>query len=68
MLVGLPALTISLQIFYQMCADEEQGLGPPENYAYLNQSGCTIIEGVDDYDDFQETLRAFHALHFSGTV
>jgi myosin heavy subunit len=53
-------------IFYQMCSDENMGLGMPENYAYLNQSGCTAIEGVDDYEDFQETRKAFHDLHFTG--
>jgi myosin heavy subunit len=53
-------------VFYQMCSDESMGLGLPENYVYLNQSGCTSIEGVDDYQDFQETKKAFHDLHFPG--
>jgi myosin heavy subunit len=55
-------------IFYQMCADETMGLGLPENYVYLNQSGCTLIEGVDDFADFQETKKAFSDLHFPGEV
>lgn len=53
-------------VFYQMCSDESMGMGLPENYVYLNQSGCTSIEGVDDYQDFQETKKAFHDLHFPG--
>jgi myosin heavy subunit len=53
-------------IFYQMCSDPNIGLGPPDNYMYLNQSGCTHINGVDDYQDFQETLKAFNDLHFEG--
>jgi myosin heavy subunit len=29
---------------------------PPEHYHYLNQSGCTTLEGVDDADKF-DALR-----------
>jgi myosin heavy subunit len=53
-------------IFYQMCADESTGLGSAEDYAYLNQSGCTEIEGVDDLEDFQITKNAYIALKFPG--
>lgn len=45
-------------VFYQLCAgasDEERvelKLLKPEKYAYLNQSGCVDVPGVDDADDF----------------
>jgi myosin heavy subunit len=53
-------------IFYQMCADESTGLGAAEDFACLNQSGCTHIEGVDDYEEFQMTKNAYVALKFPG--
>lgn len=54
-------------IFYQMCADESTELGSAENYAYLNQSGCTEIDGVDDCEEFQLTKNAYIALNFPGS-
>jgi hypothetical protein len=47
-------------IFYQICAGadddekEEWHIGSVESYAYLNQSNCTKIEGVDDEADFEQ--------------
>jgi myosin heavy subunit len=53
-------------IFYQMCADESTGLGCAEDFSYLNQSGCTEIEGVDDLEEFHMTKNAYEALNFPG--
>ena len=53
-------------IFYQMCADESTELGSAENYAYLNQSGCTEIDDVDDCEEFRLTKAAYVALNFPG--
>ena len=55
-------------IFYQMCADESTDLGPAEQYLYLNQSGCTVIDGVNDMEEFQMTKSAFVALNFPGII
>src|SRR5690349_13002314 len=50
-------------IFYQMLAgitDELKAtlhLGSAADYHYLNTSGCTSIEGVDDAKDFNRTTR-----------
>ena len=51
-------------IFYQLCSGVTQAqrkalhLEDPASYFYLNQSGCERIEGVDDSQDFMETMQA----------
>ena len=49
-------------IFYQMCANDEWssklGLMAPEEYLYLNQSGCYEIDGVDDSADMDDVVSA----------
>lgn len=40
-------------------------LGPPDSFNYLNQSGCTTIEGVDDGKNFENLKRAFTILTIS---
>ena len=51
--------------FYMMCVGhkaKELGLSPNmENYRYLNQSGCTEVEGIDD----QKVFLSFLFLFFS---
>jgi len=37
----------------------------PTNYHYLNQSGVTAVDGMDDKEDFQRILAAFTELNFS---
>jgi myosin heavy subunit len=37
----------------------------PDFYNYLNQSGCTSIDGVDEYAQFRECLKALNELKFS---
>ncbi len=40
------------------------GLGPPESYHYLSQSGCVIIEGTDDGREFMDVGDALNSLKF----
>lgn len=54
----------NLDIFYQFLAGaspeqrEKHQLSTPESFHYLNQSGCTTIEGVDEVVDFNEVTNA----------
>jgi myosin heavy subunit len=36
---------------------EQLGLASPENYAYLSQSGTYTVEGTNDVQEFQETMK-----------
>ena len=56
-------------VFYQLLAglteDERASVhltGPIEEFALLNQSGCTSIEGVDDSQELQRTRKAMGAI------
>ena len=31
-------------------------LGRPEDFLYLSQSGCYTVEGIDDAEEFKDTL------------
>lgn len=53
-------------IFYQLCTDPKWGLKNPSEYHYLNQSGCLVVDGVDDREEFKATLKSFDNLGFSG--
>ena len=54
----------NFHVFYQLCsgATEQQkqnlGISTPDYYGYLNQSGCDTVEGIDDVQEFQDTLDA----------
>eukprot|EP00002_Diphylleia_rotans_P005132 TRINITY_DN1421_c0_g1_i1.p1 TRINITY_DN1421_c0_g1~~TRINITY_DN1421_c0_g1_i1.p1 ORF type:complete len:1546 (-),score=390.98 TRINITY_DN1421_c0_g1_i1:282-4919(-) len=60
-------------IFYQICQGASDalrkrvGLSYPEDYIYLNKSGCISINGVDDASDFLEMQEAMHKLGFTNT-
>jgi myosin heavy subunit len=60
-------------IFYQLCSGasdklrKQFSIGKPEDYKYLNQSGCIAIEGTDDKADFQEVEDAMKKIKFSDT-
>lgn len=44
---------------------EQLGLDSPENYIYLSQSGTYTVEGTNDVQEFQETIKGFwHNTHF----
>jgi len=60
-------------VFYQMLAGlsmEERALvcldAPVESYALLNQSGCIVIDGVDDAHEFEKTKGAMGAVGLGG--
>ncbi|VDO57877.1 unnamed protein product [Haemonchus placei] len=57
-------------IFYQLCAARDHPLlrdltlGPSDVYWYTAQGGDSRIPGVDDREDFMETLKALELLGF----
>ena len=59
-------------IFYQLCAGasedlrESLGLLAAENYSFLN--GETVIDDVDDNEQFDETLECMYSLGFDATA
>lgn len=58
----------NFHIFYQMCSGltqeerEKYMVFAPEDFHYLNQSGCVIVEGIDDEEEYQATRRAMDTL------
>ncbi|XP_056399957.1 unconventional myosin-Vb isoform X2 [Hyla sarda] len=55
-------------IFYQLCASSglpefaDFSLSQAEDFFYTSQGGDTVIDGVDDADDFEKTRQAFTLL------
>lgn len=65
-------------IFYQMCAAAQakvdmpvmeslKHLGVAKDYSFLNKSSCTIINGVDDAEEFKQTVKAMTTVGFDTT-
>jgi myosin heavy subunit len=61
----------SYHIFYQLCAGAEKlpfaselNVKGPNEYRYLNRSGCSAIEGVDDSEEFHDVITAMRTLQF----
>lgn len=58
----------NFHIFYQMCAglsQEEKNelmVFAPEDFHYLNQSGCTTVPSIDDEEEFRATRHAMETL------
>eukprot|EP00051_Salpingoeca_urceolata_P021427 m.336285 g.336285 ORF g.336285 m.336285 type:complete len:1061 (+) comp19795_c1_seq2:302-3484(+) len=54
----------NFHIFYQLCAgasaEQREGLGvqDPSYFWYLRQSGCDKVDGIDDKQEFADTLHA----------
>ncbi|KAH9044764.1 P-loop containing nucleoside triphosphate hydrolase protein [Lactarius pseudohatsudake] len=61
----------NFHIFYQFtkAASDEQreafGLQGPEAYAYTSLSNCLEVEGINDNNDFSDTLRAMNVIGLS---
>lgn len=57
-------------IFYNLLAgatDQEKSdmkLGKPQDFRYLNQSGCYTLKNVDDATSMKEVREAMHTLDF----
>ena len=59
----------NFHIFYALFANENArntyGLTTPEDYHYLNQSGCTTLSEFNDATNFQDVSNAMDVLQFS---
>ena len=61
-------------IFYQLLAGSDSAtkaklfLRPSSEYHYLNQSGCTKIDGVDDAAEYRDVIEAMGTLQFPAEV
>ena len=59
----------SYHIFYQLLQSPEivekyNLTGDAADYGYLNRSGCTLVDSIDDQDDFSKVLTALDQLDF----
>ncbi|GMH78324.1 hypothetical protein TL16_g07756 [Triparma laevis f. inornata] len=56
-------------VFYMMITDEEAKskykLADASMYNYLNQSGCEVVDGRDDNEEYIDMMQAFNDLEFS---
>ena len=54
-------------IFYMLCAacEPDYCLSAPDDFRYLNTSGCTTIDGMDDEKELAAMIAAFNGLDFS---
>ncbi|KAF9363359.1 class II myosin [Mortierella sp. NVP85] len=61
----------NFHIFYQYCKaapsnyQEQFGMTGPESFLLTNRSGCLTVDGIDDVDDFNETLQAMRVIGLS---
>ncbi|KAM3585942.1 class II myosin [Umbelopsis sp. WA50703] len=58
----------NFHIFYQLTKgaspeyQEQFGLQGPESYLYTSKSGCLDVDGIDDVQDYQETINAMNVV------
>ncbi|GAB5592085.1 class II myosin [Umbelopsis nana] len=58
----------NFHVFYQLTKgaspeyQEQFGLQGPESYLYTSRSGCLDVDGIDDVQDFQETINAMNVV------
>ncbi|KAK9491828.1 P-loop containing nucleoside triphosphate hydrolase protein [Lipomyces doorenjongii] len=58
----------NFHIFYQYTKGanqkyrEQYGVQPPESYVYTSASKCTSVQGIDDLQDFKETITAMEVI------
>ncbi|TID13176.1 hypothetical protein CANINC_005032 [Pichia inconspicua] len=61
----------NFHIFYQLtkaASDEYRqifGVQKPEQYLYTAKAGCTSVDGIDDVQDFAETLKSMDTIGLS---
>ena len=72
--VSQSSMERNYHIFYQLisgCTSQQRiryHLKPVDQFRYLNTSGCTQIDGVDDAKELVEVLQAMTTLQFSSTT
>ncbi|CAO3663751.1 unnamed protein product [Umbelopsis ramanniana] len=61
----------NFHIFYQLTKgaspayQEQFGLQGPESYLYTSKSGCLDVDGIDDVQDYQDTITAMNVVGLS---
>ncbi|KAG0301227.1 class II myosin [Dissophora globulifera] len=61
----------NFHIFYQYCKaapsnyQEQFGMTGPASFLLTNKSGCLTVDGIDDVQDFAETLQAMRVIGLS---
>lgn len=46
---------------------EQYGLQGPESFLYTSRSNCLDVEGINDMNDFQDTLKAMDVIGLQQT-
>ncbi|CEP08007.1 hypothetical protein [Parasitella parasitica] len=63
----------NFHIFYQLTKSapdeykEQYGLQGPESFLYTSRSNCLDVEGINDMNDFQDTLKAMDVIGLQQT-
>jgi myosin heavy subunit len=59
----------SFHIFYQLLSNKEARLKyhleDIDSYNYVNHSGCTVVPGVNDAKEFEETKKSMEVIGLS---
>eukprot|EP00039_Didymoeca_costata_P008037 m.107235 g.107235 ORF g.107235 m.107235 type:complete len:1313 (+) comp13919_c0_seq1:97-4035(+) len=62
----------SFHIFYQLLAGSDNSLlselkltRKPEDYSYLDMSGCTSVDGIDDKEGWEEVMQALEVVNIT---
>eukprot|EP01130_Rhizamoeba_saxonica_P005235 TRINITY_DN209_c0_g1_i1.p1 TRINITY_DN209_c0_g1~~TRINITY_DN209_c0_g1_i1.p1 ORF type:complete len:1059 (-),score=289.97 TRINITY_DN209_c0_g1_i1:43-3219(-) len=60
-------------VFYQLLKGasaqlkDELRLQSPDYYFYINQGGCYDVDGINDVEEYNDTIQAMNTLQFSAT-
>lgn|SRR5690606_10957367 len=59
----------NFHIFYQLLSNKEArfkySLSDIDSYNYVNHSGCTVVPGVNDAQEFEETRKSMEVIGLS---